>query len=319
MNNTFFSNLSALALAGLGFSLFSTSSFAGEYRGEYRCSRLPHDACRVTHRGQSCWYSGGRYFRCHPQGGYVLCERPVVNTVCVKRPVVRRVVVERPVVERRVICQQVVQPVIHKKVVVQEEEQPVVEEQQPVLEEQAPVEEQPVVEEQPAVEEEVISAPICKKKIYQQAVVSQDYTEEAYEEPSLVEDQTVVEALPSRCHQVVVRGERCWESNGVYYRHCQGGYRMCHSDRGIRACHNPASWDHSRDTRHVNTCKVNHHGGIYTPNKGSHHVPSMAHKTSGMKGHYASMNSGHKAHNTGIAGPKGSQIGGGKMGGKHHA
>src|SRR5882757_5049425 len=81
MNISFFSTVSAIALAGVCFTLTPSSASAHE-RGRGVChpaprggrclARLPHGCQSVRYRGERCWFGGGHYYRCSPLGGYVI-------------------------------------------------------------------------------------------------------------------------------------------------------------------------------------------------------------------------------------------------------
>jgi len=252
-------SLGVFTLFGLGATLSTTAMAHDMGRGEHhsehhanRCEHLPHGARCVETRGERCWESGGRFYRCHPSGGYVVCARPV-ETVVVQKPIVveRPVVQETVVVKRPVLCKK---PVV-KKVVVEEQE--VVE--QPVVEEQ--------VVEQPVVEEQVVEQPVVEEQVVEQPVVEE---EAVVEQPVLEEEETIVETLPARCKVVVIGGERCWERNGVYYRHCEGGYRVCHERK---------HWNHDKhDMGHMDHSPKHDKGG-WDEHK-PHHMPEQtSHKT----------------------------------------
>lgn len=282
MKTTFINSLGALALAGLSVSLLPANASAHEiHRGEhrmhrdFRCARLPHGARCVTYGGERCWYSSGCYYRVHPLGGYVVV-RPTYETAVVRQPVIEKtIVVKRPVVRKKIVQEEVVeeaaaeQPVVEEKEIVNE--QPVVEESQTTVEEPAPV------------------------------------VEEQEEAPALEEEETVVEALPEGSEVVVIGGERCWLRDGVYYRRCDRGYKVCHphGNKGTwegRPHHFPMGSANSKPTgshphpaKHFPNDMGNHTMGNH--NMGGHNMGNHQMHPTGNMGHM--NNGGGHAHDTG--------------------
>jgi hypothetical protein len=127
MKTTLFTTVGAIVLTSLAFTLTPTSLEAKDHRGggshgghggsrgshggksshcstgrghgSSHCSSLPR-GCRPTrYRGERCWYGGGNYYRCAPQGGYVICEQPIVQRRVVESYVEEPTYVEEPAYE----------------------------------------------------------------------------------------------------------------------------------------------------------------------------------------------------------------------------
>jgi hypothetical protein len=290
MKTNLIQSFGALALIGLSVSLTPTNTFASEFaRGERhpshhdsRCSNLPHGARCISRGSERCWVSNGCYYRPHPLGGYVICERP---TYC------QEVVVKRPVIRKEIV-----------------------------------VEQQYV--EQPVVEEQYVEQPVGEETQY---VEAQSYLEE---------EETVVETLPARCRVVVIEGERCWERDGVYYRHCEGGYRRCHpckrghgdypkGDHWPKGDHHSQgdNWPQHNDNDHKPNHKPDQTGnggmGQHKPGKGGHNnggMGGMGQHNPHQTGNGGSGMGQHKPHQTGGMGGHMNHGGHGQGGknGKHN-
>ena len=134
-----------------------------------------------------------------------------------------------------------------------------------------------VIIDQPEVEyqETVVERPVVQRRV----VVQQEVEEEQEEEISY---------LPESCETVYVGGERCWYSNGCYYRHCGHGYKKFHcNDRGHgrNTCKN--------DRRHNPNCKTSSRT-CSTHNTGRNTSSRVGHHTSTSMSHNSSHNSGSK-------------------------
>jgi hypothetical protein len=149
-----------------------------------------HPGLRSLPHGARCVNYRGE--RCWTAGGRYFRTGPLgVGFVEIETPVITAAVVQEDVVVTR--------PVVERRVVVKK----------------TIVEEAPVVEEQVVVEKQVEEAPVVEEAA-------------TVEEPVLEEEDTVVDALPDGVQVVVIGGERCWMRDGVYYRHCDHGFKVCH-------------------------------------------------------------------------------------------
>jgi hypothetical protein len=156
--------------------------------GDFRRGEPRPAMHRLPHDARAVNYRGER---CWVSGGHYYRSNPLgIGFVEIDAPVIAAPVVQEDIV--------ITHPIVDARVVVR-----------------TPVVVQKTVVEEPVVEQQVEEAPVVEESTVEEA-------------PVLEEEDTVVEVLPEGCQVVVIGGERCWVRDGVYYRHCDHGYKVCH-------------------------------------------------------------------------------------------